>query len=770
MKYQISNIHQTQISKNSKNPLAPNRLEVLASVEAVLDFDLNLLIKLEKLSKSIIKRWFDRDEQIIIPFDILEYVNSQIWTDIQKYITNTEFKKKIISVLGLEKNYWFFIDNLSSQSHYLTYKQEIIEEWSILPQSINAEKEWNLVLIPINYDENRGTRFYRNAWIGENNLDYLFKVLSLESKEKRISFVENINKDIDLSKLSKEELSEYFSSWNYLNFLFEKLIKEIYNYSNWNIDREISIWLAWAMLREDFDMELSQINDFFNIISKLVKVPREKNKKIYIPLSDLSEILEQKQLSAQKFITNPLFKKKIRQTLTLENNYWLVINTNKQKIVMIPVDDGVRRYSWVSKKDVEYITTEILKLETKGKRTSYIDSIISNIDVSKFSKDDILNRFSKWKYVNYVYTELAKSIYNLAWWNIDLDMARGVAGALFREDFDFVNSSIWCNVLDKFSITLWLNVSRLYRIDDELEQKLKTSIDVLEDLLKQNLSLSSWDIEVNKFRKNFTNDIFTEFSLKVKNSFEHSWFWNIDDDLIKWMFMYVVHKWDIKNPMKDFTEIVFSRIESKLNQLSILFWFFNSHVLKIWNESYAYPNFKFRDIEIDDDKYSVKKVFSLIAEKLERFHFLTQEIARVSRPLVDVRFSLTSNKKVMQKLELEIPKIETDLKTLISEIETSTSNIPSWAFNHFKRKKALREIIELENIKIDLEKKLSDSKSNLSQLKKKSQDLLETLSSSPIKEEIDLLEKEKKLLEEQIERIKEDFSNTLFYWLRQDKK
>jgi hypothetical protein len=75
------------------------------------------------------------------------------------------------------------------------------------------------------------------------------------------------------------------------------------------------------MLREDFDMELSQINDFFNIISKLVKVPREKNKKIYIPLSDLSEILEQKQLSAQKFITNPLFKKKIRQTLTLENNY-----------------------------------------------------------------------------------------------------------------------------------------------------------------------------------------------------------------------------------------------------------------------------------------------------------------------------------------------------------------------------------------------------------------------------------------------------------------
>jgi hypothetical protein len=38
---------------------------------------------------------------------------------------------------------------------------------------------------------------------------------------------------------------------------------------------------------------------------------------------------------------------------------------------------------------------------------------------------------------------------------------------------------------------------------------------------------------------------------------------------------------------------------------------------------------------------------------------------------------LTSNKKVMQKLELEIPKIETDLKTLISEIETSTSNIPS---------------------------------------------------------------------------------------------
>ncbi len=770
MKYQISNIHQTWTVQNSKNPLAPNRLEVLASVEAVLDFDLNLLTKLAELSKSIIKRWFDRDEQIVIPFDILEYVNSQIWTDIHKYITNTEFKKKIISVLKLEKNYWFFIDNLSSQVPHLENKQEIIQEWSILPQSVNVEKEWNLVLIPINYDENRGTRFYRNAWIWETNLDYLFKLLSLDSKEKRISFVENINKDIDLSKLSKAELSEYFSSWNYLNFLFEKIIKEIYNYSNWNIDREISIGIAGAILREDFDMEFNQINNFFNIISKLVKVPATKEQKIYIPLSDLSEILEQKQLNAQKFITNPLFKKKIRQTLTLENNYWLVINKNTQKIVMIPVDDGVRRYSWVSKEDVEYITIEILKLDTKWKRTSYIDSIISNIDVSKFSRDDIINKFSKWKYVNYIYTELAKSIYNLAGWNIDLDMAKWVAWALFREDFDFVNSSIWCNVLEKFSMTLWLNVSRLYRIDDELEQKLKTSIDVLEDLLKQNLSISSNDIEVNKFRKNFTNDIFTEFSIKVKNSFEHAWFWNIDDDLIKWMFRYVVHKWDIKNPMKDFTEIVFSRIETKLNQLATLFWFFNSHVLKIWNESYAYPNFKFRDIEIEDDKYSVKKVFSLISEKLERYRVLDQEIAKVSRPLVDVRFSLSSNRKVIQKLEQEISKIETDLKILISDIDSLSNNIPTWAFNHFKKKKALQELAELKNRKIELETKIDESKKNLIRLKNESHTLLTQLSSNPLKLEIEKLEQEKKLLEEQIERIKEDFSNTLFYGLRQDKK
>jgi hypothetical protein len=75
------------------------------------------------------------------------------------------------------------------------------------------------------------------------------------------------------------------------------------------------------MLREDFDMEMAQINEFFNIISKLVSVPNSNDVAINIPLDYLENILQSKNLNIQKYITNPIFKKKIRQILKLEKNY-----------------------------------------------------------------------------------------------------------------------------------------------------------------------------------------------------------------------------------------------------------------------------------------------------------------------------------------------------------------------------------------------------------------------------------------------------------------
>ncbi|MDD5213586.1 MAG: hypothetical protein PHG82_04135 [Candidatus Gracilibacteria bacterium] len=756
-----------------KNPnftkLWESRLSTLKSVETLLDFDSSLLDSLSKISNSIFPVGKGEKKKIVISSDLLSHISKNIEVDIHKYINNSEFKEKALEALKLSGNYGFFIER--TDIDVFTDNDDEFNQSEIFPDSDTRNIKFNLVLLPMNLDINKGETTYKNAGISTYYLEYICNnLLHLEIKEKRFDFVREVSSKIDLSKLSNVELSEYFSSGNYLNFIFEKLIKEIFILSNGYIDKEISIGIAGYILRGNFDMEFTNLKDFFNIISKIVKIPSGNNEIIEIDLEDLKKIIESKNISIQKYILNPLFKQKIRETLKLPNNYGLTIDEDKSRILMIPIDDGVKRYSGIEKSNVEFIISNILKLDTKDKRTLFLNNIVSSIDLSKFSEEDLNARFSSGNYIGFIFNELIKYIFNYAKGNLDLDMAKSVAGALFREDFNFVNSNIASNFKESFSSQLALKLTRAYRIDDELGQKFRTSVDSLEDLLNKNLGVLPNDIEVNNFRKSFSNDIFTNFSENIKNSFKLVGITNIDENIIRGLFIYVVHNGDIKNPMKNFVDLIFSKIHTKHKELSKLFAFFNSQVVRIGNERYNYANLEFRDIEFNDGEYSVEKIFNIIREKLDRYHDLGPKIASVGRDYNELNRFLELTNKSIDKTKEYISEQEKSLLDLNSGLEVLRKNIPTGVIAILKKKKHLGEISKLEQAKIELENSLSKKNNNLTKFIDEKQLYLSRISADTSRAEVMQLEQEKKLLEEQIERIKEDFSNNLFYGLRQDKK
>lgn len=745
------------------------RISTLEWIESVLDFDLSLLDSLSKFSNSVFPIWKWENEKIVISSDILSLISENIKIDIHKYINNSAFKRKLIEVLKLRGNYSFFIER--TDLGILNNNDDELNQSGIFPDSDTRNIKFSLILIPMNLDQNRWETTYKNAWISKYYLEYICNnLLNLDTKEKKISFVKEISDKINLSHLSKNELSTYFSSWNYLNFLFEKIMKEIFILSNWYIDKEISIWLAWYILRVDFDMEFGELEDFFNIISKLIKFPEQDNEIVYIDLEDVKKIIESKNISIQKYISNPLFKQKIRETLKLSKNYWFVIYESKSKILMIPIDDWVRRYSWLKKENANFIISNILNLDTKEKKILLLDSIISTIDLTKLSEKDLALRFSSWNYINYVFTELVKYVFNYSKWNLDLDMAKWVAGALFREDFDFVNSSIAWSFRETFSSKLALKLSKAYRIDEDLEQKFKSSVYDLEDLLRKNLWVLPNDIEVNNFRKSFSNEIYTNFSRNIKNSFSYFWIENIDENIIKWLFIYCINKWEINNPMNWFTDLIFSKITTKTRELSKLFAFFDWKVIWIWKEEYTYPNFNFRDIEIKDEDYSVDKIFNIIKEKLERYDELWPKIASISRSYNEANRLLELTNNGVEKINAQIVEIQEELIEVQSLLDNLNNTIPSWLKAILGKKKHLKDIENTQEELKELNSLLAKKKNDLIKLEEEKNVYLTRIKSDNSKDEVAKLEEEKNLLEEQIRRIKEDFSNTLFYWLRQDKK
>jgi hypothetical protein len=78
----------------------------------------------------------------------------------------------------------------------------------------------------------------------------------------------------------------------------------------------------------------------------------------------------------------------------------------------------------MNKEDIEYIISDILKLDSKEKRSEFLDKVISKIDITKFSDTELLERFSSGKYVNFIFSEIVKAVFVLVNLNIDTDAAK----------------------------------------------------------------------------------------------------------------------------------------------------------------------------------------------------------------------------------------------------------------------------------------------------------------------------------------------------------
>lgn len=722
------------IAKTPINPLSPNGTGVIESVKTIVGTPSERLKYLKEISHKLIFTWVNKKEQIIIPANVLEEIHQSTGIKIHDYIQDPKFKALIIETLNLESNYWFVRYDYNSA----------------------------IILLNIDHPPKEWERPSRALWLSDKNINFILsKILKISDKKDRIDFIYDITSKIDLQDLSNDDIELFSNSWNYIQFVFEIIKKHILMLSEWNIDVDICTWITWFIVREYFNFECDSKNIFFDKLKSVVRVPEDKNHPIVIPTSHFSGIT-----NLQNNILNPLFKQKIIESLKLKTNYWLIYDAQKSNILMLNIvweEEWPKRFNWLNEPKLKYILSNHLKLEHKEDIRMFLNDIISNINLNKLSQNKLASIFESGKYIDFVFNIIAKEVFAVAKWTIDKDISKWVTGYLFREHFDFINSRIWNLLLQKLSSSTWIKSHSIYKVDENLERRVNKTVSHLKDLFNQNMKSLINDIDVTTFRKTFSNEIFIDFSDSMKKMFPSIWIKNPDKAILKWMFIALVDSWDIRNPMLDFTDLIFNKIWDNNEKLAKLFWFFDSSIDQIWWED-KYPSFSFKDIEIDSSNYSVIKIFDELNIRINKLISVQNEFIKLKWPQAEQKTFFDLNIKSINQFKSNLTQLKNKKADLENEIPRLRLNIPTWVLQRSKRQEALNEIAkkekDLENINNEIEK----LPNKISSLEKENEWLQKELNNTNSNPEFNNLKHQKELLENEMLRIKEDFANTLFYW------
>ncbi|MDD5213547.1 MAG: hypothetical protein PHG82_03920 [Candidatus Gracilibacteria bacterium] len=724
-----NNLAETKVDKT----LPKDGSGIVASVNSLVNSPSERLRYLKEISHKLIFSGVNKDK-IIIPSNVLDEIHQKTGIKIHDYIQDPKFKALIIETLNLESNYGF------------------------------VRYDYNSAIILINIDPptKEGERPNRALGLSDKNINFILsQILKISDKKERIDFIYDITSKIDLQDLSNDDIALFSNSGNYIQFVFEIIKKHILMLSEGNIDVDICTGITGFIVREYFNFECDSKNIFFDKLKSIVRVPEDVNHPIVIPTSHFSGIT-----NLQNNILNPLFKQKIIESLNLKVNYGLIYDAQKSNILMLNIageEEGPeRRFNGLNEPKLKYILSNHLKLEHKEDIRMFLNDIISNVELNKLSQNKLTSIFESGKYIKFVFDIIAKEVFAVAKGTIDKDVSKGVTGYLFREHFDFINSRIGNLLLQKLSSSTGIKYHSIYKVDENLERKVNKTASHLKDLFNQNMKSLINDIDVTTFRKTFSNEIFIDFSNAMKKMFPSVGIKNPDKVILKGMFIALVDSGDIRNPMLDFTDLIFNKIGENNDKLAKLFGFFDSSIDQIGGED-KYPSFSFKDIEIDSSNYSVIKIFDELNLRINKLSSIQNDFIKLKGPQAEQKTFFDLNIKSINQYKSNLTQLRNEKADLENEIPRLKLNMPSGVMRRFKRQEALDEIAkkekELETTNNEIEKLLK----KISSLEKENEGLQNELNNTNSNPEFNNLKHQKELLENEMLRIKEDFANTLFY-------
>lgn len=593
---------------NTNNNLTRNSTGISGAVDTIVKTPSERLAHIKELSHKLIYTWANKKEQIIIPANVLEELHKKSGINIHDYIQDPKFKTLLIETLNLESNYWFVRYDYSSA----------------------------IILVKIN-DNSEKSENNETIWLTEKNIDFILSnILKIGDAKSRMNIVYNIINKINLEDLPTKYLSSFFDYWNYMQFVIEITKRQLLILSNKNIDLDVCNLISWFIVKEFSESYLIDKNIFFAQLRTKVSVPRDVHQPIQIHIKELG--IDSHNIAISNII-NPKFKDLLKDFLPAGKNYWLIYDKSESSILIFNKGKELR-FNWLKESNLKEIVIKHLKLEHKENIRLFLSDIISSIDLNKLSQNKLASIFESGKYLDFVFDIIAKEVFTLAKWTIDKEISKWVTWYLFREHFDFINSRIWYLLSKKLISSIWIKSNSIYKVDEQLEKKVIKDVTHLRELFNQSMKSVVNYIDVSSFRKAFPNDIFLDFSNTIRTYFKNIGINNPDKAILKWIFISLIDDWEIKNPMSNFTEIIFEKIWENNDKLSALFWFFDADAIQIsWEDKF--PSFSFRDIEISSSEYSVERVFAELNKKL-------------------INYSIISSKNEQMALKNELDRIKED--------------------------------------------------------------------------------------------------------------
>ena len=486
-------------------------------------------------------------------------------------------------------------------------------------------------------------------------------------------------------------------------------------------------------------------------------------KKIIIPNNIVEKILNEfwkKELTKED---KELIKKVIKKWLLLHKKDWILFS--KWKIYIIPFKHDEKRFNWLDPKDIEFMINEFIKEWFSPQELN--KKVIEELNIKNLSKEEI-KEFIDWAYKQKLLLEYTKLIKKVIKSELDEDIIKWIAWKLLRENFDYIVNEIFYKILEKFTD----NTQEI--IEDTTNELIKIinfedeNIDYFE--LNKSILNKIWTLVKTKINSNFFSKVWTKLNSNLieNNKFTKIITVQVFNNLFNQIAEGIVNK-IIEDPYN--TKLV-KNID---NFLSYYSW----KVEIIWKNKYQYPKLVISWINKSEnylenfESYSYKYILNQLLNFAKKYKELTKELQNTERQINESKNKQSELTERKKKIEILINKLDWDIQQLNKQIESKDKKIyelkkeiekinneekkskllkikNSFSWNKEKLKETMQKIIKNNNLLKIKRKELIWKKNNL-------KTKLENINSSILN--INVLEKDKKFYEEQLDKIKKTLNS-----------